>query len=40
MLRKEPKQAKTKCGLQKLTVCIYNVLHYEYMDLFPRFSHI
>ena len=33
MLRNEYKQAKTKYELYKLTICISNVLYYQYMDL-------
>ena len=37
MLRSEYKQAKTKYELQKITICISNVLYDQYMDLFYTF---
>ena len=38
MLRKWYKQAKTKYEL--LTICISNILYYQYMDLFSHVFHM
>ena len=40
MLKNWYKQAKAKYELLKITICISNVLHYQYMDLFSHVFHV